>query len=214
MEENKVYSEEEIKRILDSAEICTKTNVCKGCKYSSHAGERHNGMECTDLLMEELYNVAELEHIRWSEEHQALLQALGNNFSAKIKEANNQIKMAKIYEKQLIDGANRDAAYIKELEGRIAELESKIDNLREANHCLKYKGLKSDDDSDDKFETIDDMPLEDIVDSIIGLYLQLVDSKRISECALTEYLKAVFNDRCNKHFMEELDDLDVTKFTF
>lgn len=195
MEEKKVYSEEEIQRILDSAKVCTKTNVCKGCIHSDHAGERHNGMECTDLLMGELYNIAELEHIRRSEEHQAVMQALGRTISAKIKEANDQLSTEKNYEKQLIDGANRDAAYIKELEGRIEELESKIDYLEEANHSLKHKETK----------TVDDIPLEDVVDSIIGLCWQAIDSKRISERTLIDYLELVFNDRINRHFTEELN---------
>jgi len=212
MEEKKVYNEEEIQRILDSAKVCTKTNICKGCKHSSHAGESLDEMECFDRLMEELYDVAALEH-KERLEYQAAFHGLGNDFAKEIKEANDQIKTAKIYEKHLINAANRDDAYIKELEDKVEELESKIDNLEEANHWLKHKGVKSD-DSDNRSKTIDDIPLEDVVDSIIGLYLQLVDSKRISECALTEYLKAVFNDRCRKHFMEELNDLDFTKFTF
>lgn len=203
MEEKKVYNEEEIQRILDSAKVCTKTNICKGCKHSSHAGESLDEMECFDRLMEELYDVAELEH-KGRLEHQATIQTLGREFSAKIKEANDQLSTEKNYEKQLIDGANRDAAYIKELEGRIEELESKIDYLEEANHWLKHKGVKSD-DSDDRSKTIDDIPLEDVVDSIIGLCWQAIDSKRISERTLIDYLELVFNDRINRHFKEELN---------
>ena len=210
MEEKKVYSEEEIQSIIDSAKVCTKTNVCKGCKYSSHAGERHSGMECTDLLMEELYNVAELEH-KGRLEYQAAFHGLGNDFAKEIKEANDQIKMAKNYEKQLIDGAKRDAAYIKELEGRIAELESKIDNLREANHWLKHKGLKSDDASKDNYETIYDAPLEEVVGSIINLCWQVIDSKRISERTLIDYLESVFDDRINRHFKEEINAVTFVK---
>lgn len=208
MEEKKVYSEEEIQRILDSAKVCTKTNVCKGCM---HSGYSDDSMECTDLLMEELYDVAELEHIRRLEEHQAMLQVLGNDFSAKIKEANDQIKETKSCEKQLIDGANRDAVYINKLEGRIAELERKIYYLEEANHWLKHKGTKSDDDSDDKSETIDDMPLEEVVGSIINLCWQVIDSKRISERTLIDYLESVFNDRINRHFKEEINAVLLVK---